>query len=184
MRTNNPSTLADLGARLARQLIGILCLSFTVVSAYAGDIHGKAYVVDGDSLHIGRTKIRLIGIDAPEMDQSCQDEHAQSYRCGQMAKQVLQRLIRSRPVRCASDRRDQYGRRLAVCYVGQYNLNAEMVQRGWAVVYRYRPKKRRNSQSNKQYNTPNYSAQAQRARLDRRGLWRGTFQLPWKWRRR
>ena len=32
-------------------------------------LHGRCYVVDGDTITIGTTNIRLSGVDAPEMDQ-------------------------------------------------------------------------------------------------------------------
>ena len=35
------------------------------MSAAMADVIGKARVVDGDTIHIGKTKIRLHGIDAP-----------------------------------------------------------------------------------------------------------------------
>ena len=34
-------------------------------------IIGNAKVIDGDTIHIGKNKIRLHGIDAPEIDQTC-----------------------------------------------------------------------------------------------------------------
>ena len=34
-------------------------------------IKGKAKVIDGDTIHIGKNKIRLHGIDAPEINQNC-----------------------------------------------------------------------------------------------------------------
>ena len=39
------------------------------ISVAMADITGKPRVVDGDTIHIGKTKIRLHGIDAPEMDE-------------------------------------------------------------------------------------------------------------------
>ena len=39
------------------------------MSAAMADITGKPRIVDGDTIHIGNTKIRLHGIDAPEMDE-------------------------------------------------------------------------------------------------------------------
>ena len=38
-------------------------------SAAHADITGKPRIVDGDTIHINQTKIRLHGIDAPEMDE-------------------------------------------------------------------------------------------------------------------
>ena len=52
--------------RLALALILLLPISVAMA-----DITGKPRVVDGDTIHIGKTKIRLHGIDAPEMKQEC-----------------------------------------------------------------------------------------------------------------
>ena len=53
--------------RLTHAVLLLLLLS---LPAHA-DVTGKARVVDGDTLHINQTKIRLHGIDAPEMKQIC-----------------------------------------------------------------------------------------------------------------
>jgi endonuclease YncB( thermonuclease family) len=48
----------------------VACLTFLLFASIAhADITGKARVVDGDTIHINQTKIRLHGIDAPEMDE-------------------------------------------------------------------------------------------------------------------
>ena len=54
--------------RLALALILLLPISVAMA-----DITGKPGVVDGDTIHIGKTKIRLHGIDAPEMKQTCRN---------------------------------------------------------------------------------------------------------------
>jgi len=47
-----------------------LPLIFVLMASHAyADVTGPADVVDGDTIHIGKTKIRLHGIDAPEMDE-------------------------------------------------------------------------------------------------------------------
>ena len=46
----------------------VIVFSMLPIPALA-DVSGKARVVDGDTIHIGKTKIRLHGIDAPEMDE-------------------------------------------------------------------------------------------------------------------
>ena len=53
--------------RIALTLATVL-LTLLSLPAHA-DITGKPRVVDGDTIHIGKTKIRLHGIDAPEMDE-------------------------------------------------------------------------------------------------------------------
>jgi hypothetical protein len=59
------------GGRQAMRLIAIL-LALTVCAANAAEtISGIPRIVDGDTLTIGNTKIRLASIDAPESDQIC-----------------------------------------------------------------------------------------------------------------
>ena len=56
-------------------------------------------VVDGDSLEIGKKRIRLMGIDAPEYDQSCKDEKGALYPCGKQSAQYLQDLINHKKIK-------------------------------------------------------------------------------------
>lgn len=53
----------------------ILFVLFLAIWIWAAkdDLTGPARIVDGDSIEVGGTKIRLYGIDAPELDQSCKD---------------------------------------------------------------------------------------------------------------
>ena len=59
---------------------------------------------------------------------------------------------------------------IAVCFKGAVNLNAWMVEQGWAVAFR-------------KYGI-DYIAQEDEARLARRGMWAGSFEMPWDWRAR
>jgi endonuclease YncB( thermonuclease family) len=58
-------------------------------TAHADDLVGQASVIDGDTLEIHGTRIRVFGIDAPEADQLCRDEDSNLYRCGQKASNAL-----------------------------------------------------------------------------------------------
>ncbi len=51
-------------------------------------IHGIAKVIDGDTIVIKGKKIRLFGIDAPEMKQICFNELNNPYPCGREAKEI------------------------------------------------------------------------------------------------
>ena len=115
--------------RLALALILLLPISVAMA-----DITGKPRVVDGDTIHIGKTKIRLHGIDAPEMKQTCRTRKGEEQMCGQLAKQALQRLVQGQDVVCKGDTRDRYKRLIAVCYVGPLNINEQMVTDGWAMA--------------------------------------------------
>jgi len=132
------------------------------------DIVGLARVVDGDSLEITGTKIRMHGIDAPESKQSCL-ANGKSYRCGQKATVALAELIGSSSVRCEEKDQDRYGRVVAVCFVGQTSLNASLVSQGWALAYR-------------RYSMDFVGEEAE-AESNKRGLWAGSFIAPWDWRK-
>ena len=53
----------------------------------------EVIITDGDSLKIGKEKIRLSGIDAPEMKQICYDENDSPYACGEDSKSNLKAII-------------------------------------------------------------------------------------------
>jgi len=133
------------------------------------DITGPARVVDGDTIWIGETKIRLHGIDAPEMKQTCKTSKGKEQLCGVLAKQALERLIKGQDVTCKGDTRDRYKRLIAVCYVGPININEQMVVDGWAMAYRKYSK--------------DYVRAETFAKSRREGMLGGEFGPPWGWRR-
>ena len=81
-------------------------LLLTLQSHAHADITGKPRVVDGDTIHINQTKIRLHGIDAPEMKQTCRTSKGKEQMCGVLAKQALERLVRGQDVTCKGDKRE------------------------------------------------------------------------------
>ena len=103
--------------------------------AEAAEISGIPRVVDGDTLIIGATKIRLEGIDAPETDQICLDAKGGHWTCGIEARDRLEARIAGRVTTCLSNGTDVYQRSLATCSLNGENLNAWMVQEGWALTY-------------------------------------------------
>lgn len=85
---------------------------------------GSAYVVDGDTLVIQKTQIRLFGIDAPEMN----------HPYGNKAKWALVSLCKGHAVRAEIAEKDDYGRTVARCYLQDgRDLSAEMVRLGLAI---------------------------------------------------
>lgn len=124
-------------------------------------------VIDGDTIAIGKERIRLFGIDAPENNQTCSHE-GRPVRCGQEATDYLQSLIGSAQVACEGEERDRYGRLIAVCSVGGTDLGQQMVSSGWAVAFR-------------EY-SDHYVSVENAARMAKRGLWQRQFELPSEWR--
>ncbi len=128
-------------------------------------------VIDGDSLHADGKRIRLTGIDAPELLQTCRDAQAREWPCGQAAKTRLLELVSRGKVACTARGHDRYGRTLAVCSAGgTADLGEALVREGYAVSYtRY---------------SYAYLAAELAARFARRGLWQGEFESPEDWRHR
>ena len=102
----------------------------------AESIKGKARIIDGDTIHIGKNKIRLYGIDAPEINQTCTINKI-IWECGVVSSQALENIISEEEVRCEILDTDRYKRFVAKCFVKNIHLNQYMIQNGWAVAYRY-----------------------------------------------
>ena len=82
----------NLMKKLSLILFSLILFSKTFASAEEF-IHGKLRIVDGDSIVINNQKIRLWGIDAPEMKQICKNEFKKNYNCGIESKKSLERAI-------------------------------------------------------------------------------------------
>ncbi|MGD8551682.1 MAG: thermonuclease family protein [Methyloceanibacter sp.] len=123
--------------------------------------------IDGDSLNM---QIRLFGIDTPEAVQICKDDQGRDYPCGQVASDALAKLVQDKIVSCKVKTRDRYGRPVAICYADNIDIGGALVDAGVAVAFRKYSDK--------------YVANEERARAARRGLWAGTFEMPWDYRER
>ncbi|WP_435199210.1 excalibur calcium-binding domain-containing protein [Qipengyuania sp. 902] len=109
-----------------------LCVS---TPANAQTYVGKVRAVDGDSLEIGEARFRLFGIDAVEKHQTC-DRDGQAWSCGADASSAFAALVERGSVNCTQRSTDQYGRIVATCLVGGYDLGEQMVRQGYAVALR------------------------------------------------
>jgi endonuclease YncB( thermonuclease family) len=96
---------------------------------------GPARVVDGDTIELGAARVRLEGIDAPEAKQTCINARGRQWDCGRAASRELQQLVAKREVRCEADAKDDYGRLLGTCSVGDLDLNAQMIRNGLAWAF-------------------------------------------------
>jgi endonuclease YncB( thermonuclease family) len=131
-------------------------------------ISGTAHVADGDTLRVGATRVRLLGVDAPELSQRCGDD-GRRVACGAMAAEWLRRRVAGRPIACEAVDIDRYGRSVAICRVGGADVGAAIVEAGWATAYR-------------RYSMA-YVGQEARARAARRGIWALGFEPPAAYRR-
>lgn len=134
-------------------------------------LNDNVRVVDGDTIIIDNIKVRLQGIDAPELKQPCKNKISNKlYACGEDSKRYLITLIDYHTVKCMKEGIDRYNRVLAYCYVGEINLNKEMVSSGNAVAYR-------------KYD-PSFIEDEARAKRNKAGIWASDFEEPEKWRKK
>ena len=171
----------SLTKKLSLSLFSIFILFFiTQLHGQEKFISGKAKIIDGDSIRIEKHRIRLLGIDAPEMKQLCKDKNNEDYACGYLSKNFLISFIDDvknsknlREVFCYYSEFDKYNRVLGECFVGPkriYNLNQAMVLSGQAVAYlRYSDK---------------YLKDQEEAMIKKKGMWSGEFILPEEWRKK
>ena len=131
-------------------------------------LQGTARVIDGDTLDVAGKRVRLFGIDAPELQQMCGRSWFGHWSCGVSAKRELKALTAGRRVVCLSRGRDAYQRILALCYADGREINAELVRRGlaWAFV-KY---------------ANDYVRLETEARRRAVGIWQGAAQPPWQFR--
>jgi len=153
------------------RLMSITAVALLFWPAWAGgaDFSGTAVAKDGDDLIIAGRDLRLFGIDAPELGQRCEADGS-VYPCGEWARDALAGKIAGASVNC--ELRDYDARNVrpvVACRIGTDDLNAWLVDRGWAVAYRHYSKA--------------YVGNEEAAKGQRRGLWRGAFVMPWDWRR-
>lgn len=140
----------------------------TTVKEY--DLQGVARVIDGDTLSVAGTVVRFHGIDAPELAQQC-ERAGKKYRCGQDAKEKLNDLIGFfGSAYCDIFSIDKYGRSIGRCYNSDgIDLQAQLVRDGNAIAYTY-------------YSS-DYISQQQIAKTQNKGIWAGSFQDPYHFRR-
>lgn len=89
-------------------------------------LEGVAYVIDGDTIVIQGTKIRLAGIDAPELDEPW----------GQKSKWEMIRICKGQRIRVELNGERSYDRLVGVCYLADgADIGAELIRRGLALDY-------------------------------------------------
>jgi endonuclease YncB( thermonuclease family) len=129
----------------------------------------KVIITDGDTIKFNKKKIRLHGIDTPEIKQLCKNKDGEDYKCGVKAKLALINLIANHQVKCSIHGTDKYKRLIGTCFIKDININKWLVEKGWALAYRRYSK--------------DYVNEELFAKNNKLGLWKGDFLEPWKWRR-
>jgi endonuclease YncB( thermonuclease family) len=138
-------------------------------AAAAFEANGVATAIDADTLDVGGgPRVRLFGIDAPEIGQRCKRPEGREWKCGIEARNRLADLVDGKEVRCAGDAFDDYQRLLARCAVDGVEVNALLVREGlaWAFI---------------KYSRSYVDLEAA-ARAGHLGIWNGTAQPAWKYR--
>ena len=136
-------------------------------------LRGYPQVLDGDTLALGGQRLRLHGVDAPELGQTCTLE-GRPYDCGLVARSALLDLTAGTPVACrlletAPALPDAApGERAARCSAQGYDLSEGMAYTGWALAERAV--------------TLRHLRHEAIARERGHGLWKGRFVAPWDWR--
>jgi endonuclease YncB( thermonuclease family) len=149
-----PATLRALAALTA------LCAPAVTI---ANVIAGPAEVIDGDSLRVGGSEVRLFGVDAPEFTQTCYSAGS-PIACGVMAKEALEGMIGGGQLVCTAQDTDTYGRIVARCRTSGVDVGNALVASGWATAFtRF---------------GDDYVAAEARARASRAGIWQWDFQRP------
>lgn len=142
----------------------VLVAAALVAERLVPALTGAVRVADGDSLEIGGERVRLDGIDAPELHQSC-GVPGKIWPCGEKARAALAAIVASAKVSCRPVDEDRYGRAVSVCEAGGRDVGSLLVEEGWAVATGF-----------------GYGSEQRAARAGGRGIWSGPFDLPADWR--
>jgi endonuclease YncB( thermonuclease family) len=154
----------SINSRIVRLMVAAI-MAVLVTSPVLAE---SARVIDGDTLEWNGERVRLMGFDAPEMQQTC-ERGGVTWLCGKEARKALANWIGGRDVDCVGDERDRYERLLAHCSVDGQDVGEWMVSRGLAVAY-YRF-------------SYEYERAEHKAKSAKLGMWAGEFAKPWDWRK-
>ena len=140
----------------------LLAMLYASLFAFVGKV---VSIHDGDTITVlqgkQQVKVRLFGIDAPELKQPY----------GKKSKQFLVNLVAGKVVEVEENGKDRYKRTIGTIYLNDTDINAQMVENGYAWAYRKFSKK--------------YTPQESKAKSQRLGLWRDKEPIPpWEWRQK
>jgi len=102
---------------LQKKIFYSLTIFFFLISkpTHSLEVEGLAKVIDGDKIIIDKKKIRLLGIDAPEIEQHCKKPWIQfnfitlnkKYKCGLIKKKKLEKIISKKKIKCKGEKYDR-----------------------------------------------------------------------------
>ncbi|MDW3222686.1 MAG: thermonuclease family protein [Paracoccaceae bacterium] len=123
-----------MGKFLISILVGALALPLAPVAAQG--LSGPVRVIDGDTIEVADTRIRIHGIDAPEADQTCKTEQGINWKCGAWVSEQVMAMFAGKLATCEAVTVDRYNRVVARCRVQGQDMGYEIVSSGLAFAYR------------------------------------------------
>ena len=156
---------------MLKSLIFIICLLVYASSCYAYSFVGQVdYVLDGDTLSVmsdgGYHRVRVAGVDAPELSQPY----------GLEAARVMRKLLEGQTVLVSVVEEDKYGREVGQVFVNNRCLSCVLLAKGAAWHWQYFDKS--------SVHFEQHSQLEKLAREKKLGLWKDEAAVaPWVWRR-
>jgi len=145
--------------------------TYTVVACNDGD---TCRLKSADNTQI---KVRLVGIDAPEMSKKRGKKKGEGQPGGEEAKAYLNNMVVGKTVSLRSYGVDMYGRNLAEIIINNESVNIKMVSDGWAEVYR--------GKKSGGLDLSPFEAAEHDARKSKRGIWAlPDYESPKDWRKK
>ena len=145
-------------------LLGVTALVASRLDPLPPRFTGAARASDGDSLWVGTDRVRLRGLDAPELDQVCWRPDGSAWPCGRAARDEMSRLLAAGSIDCRPEGTDRF------------RTHARALRRG-----RYGPR-RRDRDGGPRHRHGCLRTRGRAAREARRGIWDGRFTEPRTWR--
>jgi len=128
------------------------------------DFIGTVRVIDGDTIVVGATRVRLHGVDAVELDQPCFNADGDEWECGKWVRAEVVKRYQGKMVTCDPIELDRYGRTVAKCRFNGQDIGESLVSDGIIGAYaKY---------------SHDYLDEEKAAAVAGRGLWASTSQLP------
>jgi endonuclease YncB( thermonuclease family) len=115
-------------------ILFLLSLSIFASSDFSTPSYKSLYITDGDSVSL---KMRIYGIDTPELAQKCRKTRTKIVNCGEISKNHLEYLLKNTTgrVKFRVVTFDSYKRALVTLTKGKVDIAKQMVQDGFAYAY-------------------------------------------------
>ena len=114
------------------RLLPILLISLVALPVQAQDLTGPVEALDGDTLTVDGTAVRLAGIDAPDLADWCR-RGGYDIPCGSISRSALLDLVVGATVECSLTGSELDGRPAALCHADGFEINSNMIYTGWAL---------------------------------------------------